>query len=300
MVKLALLLLFTSALSAEMPNLSGVWKADLTKSKLGGGPPPSSYLVRIELKSDVVDRRTRTSAPEFIETTSMTMPQRGEQRLVLTAFDYAKPLVRYYDGIPTRLTGTSSGSTFTVVGEVSGTEDHFKRTYTLAPDGQTLTLQIEGTSGGHPLASTILLNKGTEADSEALRKPEEVASAHFKNVKEDALKNLPASEFISTMHYYSWSLGKPCTFCHVEHKFDSDDKKEKKSARQMVEMVASINEHSFEGKPTVRCFTCHEAHTHPLSRPLFADEIAAAAAEAQKEHDEHNQPGPGGPPPPHN
>jgi hypothetical protein len=68
----------------------------------------------------------------------------------------------------------------------------------------------------------------------------------------------------------------------------------------MVEMVASINEHSFEGKPTVRCFTCHEAHTHPLSRPLFADEIAAAAAEAQKEHDEHNQPGPGGPPPPHN
>jgi hypothetical protein len=294
----AIFLLASSALLADMPNLTGVWKADLTKSKFGGGPAPSAYLVIIEQKSEMVDRRTKQSAPELIETTGIT-GEHGEERLTLTAFDYAKPLVRYYDGIPTRLTGTSSGNTFTVAGEVSGSPDHFKRTYTLSPDAQTLTLTIEGASHGHPLASTILLTKGSDADGAALRKPEEIASAHFKNVKEDALKDLPASEFISQMKYYSWSLGKPCTFCHVEHKFDSDDKKEKKSARKMVQMVAAINEQNFEGHPAVRCFTCHEGYGHPPSRPMFADEIAAAAA--QKEHDEHNRAGP--PPggaPPHN
>jgi len=300
MRSLAILFLASTALLADMPNLSGVWKADLAKSKFSGGPPPAAYLVIIEQKSEMVDRRTKASAPELIETTGIT-GEHGQTRLTLTAYDYAKPLVRYYDGIPTRLTGTSSGNTFTVVGEVSGTPDHFKRIYTLSPDGQTLTLVIDGVSNNHPLASTVVLTKGTEADAEPLRKPEEIASVHFKNVKEDALKNLPASEFISQMRYYSWSLGKPCTFCHVEHKFDSDDKKEKKSARQMVKMVASINEQNFEGHPAVRCFTCHEGYGHPPSRPLFADEIAAAAA--QKEHDEHNPPGPppgAPPPPPHN
>jgi hypothetical protein len=289
MHRLAILLLASSALFADMPNLSGVWKADLTKSKFTGAPPPTAYLAIIEQKSEMVDRRTKASAPELIETTGIT-GEHGQTRLTLTAFDYAKPLVRYYDGIPTRLTGTGSGNTFTVVGEVSGTPDHFKRVYTLSPDGQTLTLTIESLSNNHPMDSTITLTKGTEADAEPLRKPEEIASVHFKNVKEEPLKNLPASEFISQMRYYSWSLGKPCTFCHVEHKFDSDDKKEKKSARQMVKMVASINEQNFEGHPAVRCFTCHEGYGHPPSRPMFADEIAAAAA--QKEHDEHTPPAP--------
>jgi hypothetical protein len=299
---LALIFLISSALFAEMPNLSGVWKADLGKSKLAGGPAPTKYLISVDLKTDVVDRRTKQQAPEFIETSAIT-GEHGETRLTLTAFDYEKPIDRYpYDGIPTRITGRSSPNTFTIVGEVAGTKDHFKRTYTLSPDGQTLTVAIEGMGGGHPLDATIVFNKGTDADGEALRKPEEVASVHFKNVKEDALKNLPVSEFISQMRYFAWSLGKQCTFCHVERKFDSDDKKEKKSARKMVEMVAAIDENHFEGHPAVRCFTCHEGNGHPPSRPLFADEIAASAA--QKEHDEQNRPappppgGPGGPPPP--
>ena len=298
MRKLGLFFLFTAGLYAEMPHLSGVWKADLQKSKLGGGPPPTSYLVLIEQKRDVVNQRTKEEAPEFVETTQ-TVGQRGESRAVLTAFEYSKPVVRAYEGIPTRFSGTSSGNTFTIDAEVAGTPDHFKRTYTLSPDGSSLTVAIEGTSGGHPISSTVLLEKGSEADAAALKKPEELASAHFKNVKVDALKDLPASEFINEMHYFAWSLGKQCTFCHVEHKFDADDKKEKKTARKMVEMAVAINEHNFESHPVVRCFTCHEGHAHPLSRPMFADEIAAAEAAAQKEHEdaERNRPQPGGPPP---
>ena len=45
---LSVFFLFTAVLCAEMPHLSGVWKADLQQSKVGGGPPPTSYLVVIE------------------------------------------------------------------------------------------------------------------------------------------------------------------------------------------------------------------------------------------------------------
>ena len=174
-----------------------------------------------------MNQRTKEEAPEFVETTRTTS-ERGEHRTVLTAFDYAKPVVRPFDGIPTRLTGSSSGNTLTIVGEVAGTPDTFKRIYTFSSDGQILTLTIEGSNEGHPFNSSIVMNKGTEADGEPLQKPEELASVRFKNVKEDALKNLPASDFISQMHYFSWSLGKQCTFCHVEHHFDADDKKRRK------------------------------------------------------------------------
>ena len=294
---LAVLLLFPALVCAETPHLSGVWKADLQKSKFGGGPPPTSYLVIIEQKSGIVNHRTKEEAPEFIETTGTTT-QRGERRSVLTAFDYAKPVVRPFEGIPTRLTGSSNGNTFTLAGEVAGTPDHFKRTYELSPDGQTLTLTIEGTNEGHPLSSTIVLNKAAEADAAPLRKPEELASARFKNLKVDALKNLPVSEFINNMHYFAWSLGKECTFCHVERKFDADDKKEKQTARKMVDMAIGINEHNFESHPEVRCYTCHEGHAHPPSRPMFADEIAAAQNEHEHEHSEHGPDHPGPPPTP--
>ena len=295
---ISILFLFAAVLCAEPPHLSGVWKADLQKSKLGGGPPPTSYIVIIEQKTAVINEhaKVKVEAPEFIETTGTTS-QRGEHRALLTAFDYEKPVVRPYEGIPTRLTGSSSGNTFTIQGETSGTTDHWKRTYELSPDGNTLTMTIDGTNEGHPMSSSVVLNKAAEADAAALRAPEKIASVQFKNVKVEALKNLPASDFINQMHYFSWSLGKQCTFCHVEHKFDADDKDEKKTARKMVDMAVAINEHNFESHPEVRCFTCHEGHPHPLSRPLFADEIAAAQAAAQKEHEEHEQNRPAPPPP---
>jgi hypothetical protein len=212
---------------------------------------------------------------------------------VLTAFDYPKPVVRAYEGIPTRLKGSSNGNTFTVEGEIAGTNDHFKRTYDLSGDGNTLTLTIEGTNEGHPLASTVVLQRQPDSEGEPLRKSEELAATRFKNLKVDALKQLSASEFISQMRYFAWSLGKDCQFCHVERHFDSDDKKEKQTARKMVDMAIAMNEHNFEGHPEVRCLTCHEGHAHPLARPMFADEIAAAQNE--HEHGEHS-PQPASPP----
>jgi hypothetical protein len=277
MWKIAALALFAaSLLPAASPNISGVWKADLEKSKFPG-PAPSNYLVIIQQKMAIINQRTKEEAPQIVETTG-TWSQRGENRSVLTVFDNGKPRVLAYQGVPTRLTASFEGNTLSVSGETAGHPDQtLKRTYELSADGQTLTLHSVAMNGGKEQQSTVVMTKQPDTAGEPLRQPEELADKHFKNLK-TSLKDLPASQFIDTMHYFSYSLGKQCTFCHVERKFDVDDKKEKVTARKMIDMVASIDEHHFEGHPAVRCFTCHEGHAHPLTHQQFPDEAAAEAA----------------------
>ncbi|HMF79677.1 MAG TPA: photosynthetic reaction center cytochrome c subunit family protein [Bryobacteraceae bacterium] len=277
MSKIVALAVFgASLLTAASPNISGVWKADLGKSKFQG-TPPTNYLVIIEQKMAIFNQRTKEEAPQIVETTG-TWNQRGENRAVLRVFDNGKPRILPYQGVPTRLTASFQGNTLTVAGETPGHPDStVNRTYELSADGQTLTVNSVVRNAGKAQQSTVVLTKQADAAGEPLRKPEELAEKHFKNVK-TSLKELPASQFMDTMHYFSWSLNKPCTFCHVERKFDVDDKKEKGTARKMIDMVASIDEHNFEGHPAVRCFTCHEGHAHPLTHQQFPDEAAAEVA----------------------
>ena len=93
--------LFTGSLVlSQTPDLSGVWKADLQKSKRMG-PPVLTYLVIIEQKNAVFNNRTKEEALQIKETTG-TWGQRGEQRAVLTFFVNGKPKVASYQGVPTR------------------------------------------------------------------------------------------------------------------------------------------------------------------------------------------------------
>jgi hypothetical protein len=256
----------------------------------------------IDQKTAVFNNKTKEEAPLITETTGV-WGERGEQRTVLSFFNNGKPAVRYYQGVPTRLIATASGNALVVDGEVAGRPSTFKRSYELSSDGRMLTVNITGSNEGRPMQSTIVLTKQADTEANVLRKPEELAETHFKNVKTAYLKALPSSEFLNNMRYFAWALGKDCEFCHVEHKFDADDKEEKRTARKMVEMTAAINGHNFEGHQEVRCFTCHEFHGRPLSRPMFPDEQAAAKAREEKEAAEkaarHQGPPPGGPPPSH-
>jgi hypothetical protein len=288
---LSLTLLSAVAMVAQSPHLAGVWKADLQKSKLsgpGGPPPPTNYLVIFEEKTALFDPHTKEEAPQLIETTG-TWGQR-EDRSVLKVFTNNKPIVLEYHGVPTRMTAGWEGNTLKINGETAGHPNTFTRTYVLSPDGQTLTVDTESNNGGKQSSTQLLLEKQPESVGEPLRKPEELAGAHFKNVTTASLKNLPVSEFIDQMHYYAWSLNRNCEFCHVARKFDADDKNHKKIARKMIDMVAAIDQNNFEGKPHVRCFTCHGGHAHPLTHQQFEDEAAAekealakAAAEQQKQ-----------------
>jgi hypothetical protein len=287
MVRAIAVLTFTSAtiLSAQIPGLSGVWKADLQKSHFTG-PQPTNYMVLIEQKNAVFNQRTKEEAPEIIETTQIR-GQHGEERSILTVFNNGKPTVRAYQGVPTRLIASSQGMSLTISGQVAGRPNGFTRTYTLAPDGKTLVVDVVSVREDEQGASRLVLIRQADSEGESLRKPEETAATRFKNVKTASMKDLPASEFINQMHYIAWSLNRNCEFCHVPHKFDSDDKKEKRTARKMIDMVAAIDQNNFEGHPAVRCFTCHQGHAHPLSRPqtpreMITEEEAIDKARAEQ------------------
>jgi tetratricopeptide (TPR) repeat protein len=83
------------------------------------------------------------------------------------------------------------------------------------------------------------------------------------------------------MGSFTRALGVRCTFCHVgeeslpieKYDFASDEKPTKRKAREMLRMVAAINEQHLaklekrlDPPVTVQCFTCHRGVREP--RPL--------------------------------
>jgi len=120
------------------------------------------------------------------------------------------------------------------------------------------------------------------AQAPATAAPEKTAEKQFKNIQ--VLKDIPADQLIPAMQFISASLGVQCEFCHVEHEMQKDDKKEKKTARKMIEMQLTIDNESFENKLEVTCFTCHRGSAHPVGIPIVA--VAGAPLPAPHVHDE--------------
>lgn len=98
------------------------------------------------------------------------------------------------------------------------------------------------------------------------------AEQGFKNIK--VLKNIPAEQLIPTMQFISASLGVECEFCHVEKQMEKDDKKEKQTARKMIEMELAIDKNHFDGDLEVTCYTCHRGSPHPVGTPILSAEAA--------------------------
>lgn len=93
------------------------------------------------------------------------------------------------------------------------------------------------------------------------------AAQQFKNIQ--VLKDIPADQLIPTMQFMAGALGVDCEFCHVEHAMDKDDKKEKKLAREMIQMELAINKDHFENEIEVTCYTCHRGSTQPVGTPVL-------------------------------
>jgi photosynthetic reaction center cytochrome c subunit len=87
----------------------------------------------------------------------------------------------------------------------------------------------------------------------------------YKNIV--GLKGTPAEQLIPAMQVISSSLGVECSFCHVPGKVELDDKPAKKTAREMMAMVASINKGSFGGSQQVSCYSCHHGVANPANVP---------------------------------
>lgn len=100
------------------------------------------------------------------------------------------------------------------------------------------------------------------------------------------------SDVVGQMRNITFALGVRCQFCHIGEEgmplerfdFASDDKRTKRTAREMMRMVETINAQSLTRVPErpvppldVTCLTCHRGVSRPL--PLFTllQDVATAA-----------------------
>jgi tetratricopeptide (TPR) repeat protein len=105
-------------------------------------------------------------------------------------------------------------------------------------------------------------------------------------------KTIGKEELLATMRSFALGLGVRCTYCHVGRegapldsiKFASDDKRTKRAARVMLDMVKHINEEHLADVPerpephvVVRCETCHRGVARPR---LLSDELALYLADS--------------------
>jgi hypothetical protein len=94
-----------------------------------------------------------------------------------------------------------------------------------------------------------------------------VARDRFKNLQ--LLGHIPQSQFFGTMAFMAGSLGVKCEFCHVAGDPASDDKAEKRRAREMIRMTTEINRQFFkDGEWDVTCQSCHRGKTRPAITPV--------------------------------
>jgi hypothetical protein len=109
-----------------------------------------------------------------------------------------------------------------------------------------------------------------------------LAEQAFKNVQ--ALKGIPVDDFLETMGLMSAALQFDCSDCHVGAGTDSvdwaADTPRKRTARRMVNMVASINKDNFGGRQVVTCWTCHRNRDRPLTTPAMGTIYGMPALES--------------------
>src|ERR1035438_4010731 len=101
----------------------------------------------------------------------------------------------------------------------------------------------------------------------------------YKNIIQ--LKGTPSDQLDPAMQFISASLGVNCEFCHVQGKYEADDKGAKKTAREMMVMTAMINKTSFGGRQQITCNSCHNGAQRPVaSAPVLESDAPAHPAGA--------------------
>ena len=140
------------------------------------------------------------------------------------------------------------------------------------------------TRGSAMLALTVaLLTNGPFLRGAPDAPAAKTAAEEFKNIQ--VLKNIPADQLIPTMQFIGASLGVECEFCHVVRAMDKDDKKPKKTAREMMRMTFAVNQNNFSGEREVTCNTCHRGSIHPQAIPAIMTEPPKPGA-ADSDHDD--------------
>jgi photosynthetic reaction center cytochrome c subunit len=147
--------------------------------------------------------------------------------------------------------------------------------------------------GAAALATTWILGSAmASAQAQGDRRPAEQV---FKNVQ--ALKGIPADEFMATMGFFSASLGLSCGDCHTSESGGdwakyADDSDKKRRTRGMIAMVNTMNKNSFAGRRVLTCYTCHRGTSTPETTPDLSQFYATLRS---REPDRMVSPFPGAP-----
>lgn len=241
------------AISQETtPNLSGIWRWNPEKSHVSGRPATNRRL-KIEQQGSEIDITTRVTndAGENSRKVHFTVGSDDNKNEVMGSTVTSK--AHWKDGVLAVESVAPAGET----------EMHLSDTWTLSPDGQTLTYHSTRVMGDNPPSEdTIVFEKQPEADWEPPQPPKP-AEEVYKNIQ--VFKGMPAPDLMKAMQSFTRSLGVKCSFCHVEGAFDKDDKEEKQTARKMISMARQINTDNFHGHMRVTCWTCHRGSTEPES-----------------------------------
>jgi hypothetical protein len=119
-------------------------------------------------------------------------------------------------------------------------------------------------------------------------------SAGAKRPNLRVLQALPESQLFLMMNLLADSLGVRCDYCHVQATpdlaktpsnvggwvWDSDDKPQKRKAREMMKMVVDLNAASFKGEPRITCYTCHRGSAKPVRTPPLPPPAGSATTAA--------------------
>ncbi|MGE0814412.1 MAG: c-type cytochrome [Vicinamibacterales bacterium] len=119
------------------------------------------------------------------------------------------------------------------------------------------------------LVGAVLAGAAIPARAQPARRPRPL-----ENIR--VLKGWDGERVRAEMQRMADALGVQCSHCHVQGNFASDEKREKRTARRMIEMTMGLNAEYFDGASTrpdtsplgrVTCYTCHQGEPTPKLSP---------------------------------
>src|SRR6516164_10866504 len=121
--------------------------------------------------------------------------------------------------------------------------------------------------------ATLALLISSVASAQPADQRPKMAEDVFKNIQ--VLKGIPVNEFMDTMGFFSAALGLNCTGCHVAESLQdwskfAEDIPRKRTARNMIRMVDTINKTQFAGARMLTCWSCHRGTQVPELVPSLA------------------------------
>jgi len=249
-MRIAILLLATAtAYTQTTPNFTGVWELNKAKS-LATGQMPDAMKVKIEQQGSrfVVTFRTTSGGKLEQDTQTYVVGETSKSAM---------------HGAPMTSQAEWEAGTLVVKSVAMFGNQQLKMTdrWTLSADGNTLTFRERHQFAAEPEAEdarTFDRNPaGTWEPDERPKLAEEV----YKNIR--VMKGMPATRLQPLMVSFSEALGVQCGHCHTVGQFEKDDVAAKAVARQMIQMVHTINDDSFKESRQVSCWMCH----HGLAKP---------------------------------